>query len=66
VKLCETEKIWQKYHSEDLSKTNVANNKPDLANPSAASSQKNMRLKSEFGSSNETLSQKLSNYFSDI
>ena len=45
IKLCETEKSLQKYHSEDLSKTHFASRKPDLENPSAASSQKKRRLK---------------------
>ena len=45
IKLCETKKSLQAYHAEDLSKTHFVSRKPDLANQSAASSQKTKRLK---------------------
>ncbi len=45
VKLCESEKSWQTYHTEELSLTHFESRKPDLANQNVATSQKLMRLK---------------------
>ncbi len=44
IKLYVTEKNWQIYHAENLSLTHFASRKLDLANQSAASSQKIRRL----------------------
>jgi len=67
IKLCESEKSWQIYHSEDLSPTHFASRKTNKTTRVLPRRKKNMRLKllknQRILRVGSTFELKLSNYF---